>query len=332
MLWDKNKNLLIKLCGVLLMSVFFVLIPLSVSARPVEWHSSMLSERPLTRRQEGLDIRGTVPVIYNDFFVSAAMINNHIDNNIVTSLVSEARRLRARSITFWYQHYETNDFVSLVIYAEVATTLPHTLVRSVNFSRMDGRLVSMNEATGMEIVPLAERILTDRIRSNPEIYYNALSAPLANQAFYLTHDSLVILFDDFRLSSRAGEGNFIELILDNINTVVLEPGDYRRDGPYGLKMIPLRAVLEGQLGFNVTWDGLDERVIIRRNDVNLIELRKHDNDYILIGIQRVSLEVAPQIYDNSMYIPITFFDQVLPNTTFSINSDGSITFLSYITD
>ena len=297
------------------------------------WRSNMLEGRTLTRREQGLDLRGLIPDIRS--FVTASVINEYITDDIVTSLISEARRLRARSISFRYEDHTTDEIVSIVIYADVVTTLPHTLVRSVNFCVSEGRLLSMNEAVGMEIAPLAERILAERIRNNPERYYAALSAPLANQAFYLTNDRLVILFDGFRLSTRVGEVDTIELILENINTVVLTKDDYRPDGPYGLKMIPLRDMLEGQLGFDVDWFDCDDwgnHAIISRNGQNLIELRPDDNEYIVLGTQRRSLEAAPQVIDGRTYIPITFFDQILPLTTFSIGTNGSITFLSYFED
>ncbi|MDR0273732.1 MAG: copper amine oxidase N-terminal domain-containing protein [Clostridiales bacterium] len=295
------------------------------------WRSSMLQESSHTRRQEGLDIRGVIPVI-SDSFDSSDFINANITDDIVTSLIAEARRLRARSITFSYEYHPTEEIISIVIYANISTTLPQTLARSVNFSARNGSIISMNEATGIDIIPLAERILAERIRSNPELYHAALSASLANQAFYLTDYSLVILFDGFRLSAREGEVDTIEIILANINSVVLYPDDYRQDGPYDLKMIPLRAMLEGQLGFDVIWDEYSGRVTIARNGVLLIELNPNDNEYIVYGThtQRRSLEAAPQIYDGYTYIPITFFDQILPFTTFSIDIDGSITILSYL--
>lgn len=346
--------------GAVIAAVFFafLLMPLTVFARPWEnhdtmppgnnyfpepvtlnapqppqprnWRPVMLEYRNLSGRQEGLDIRGTVPVI-NGSFISATEINANIEN-IVASLVSEARRLRARAISFSYDYHPTNDVISIVVHADVVTTLPHTLVRSVNFCAFDGRVLSMNEATGMEITTLAERILAEKIRSSPERYYAALSAPLSGQAFYLTNEKLVILFDGFRLSTRVGEVESIELVFSNINSVVLTAGEYRQDGPYGLKMIPLRAMLEGQFGLEVEWDEFERRATIRQNGRDFVVLHANDNEYIVLSTpsQRRSLEAAPQMIEDRMYIPITFFDQILPLTTFSIGSDGSITFLAYI--
>lgn len=303
--------------------------PVFFTAQVSNWQSHMLTERPLTHRQEGLDIRGVVPVVENEF-PAATLINKHILEDVVSSLITEARRLRARAISFSFDYHPANDIVSVVVYADVITTLPHTLVRSVNFCAFDGRLLSMDEAVGMDITPLAERILAEKIRSNPERYYAALSASIENQAFFVTDDRLEILFDGFNLSTRVGEVDAIRLRFRNIRVITLTPVDYRTDGPYGLKMIPLREMLQYQLGFEVRWDDLEQQVVISRGGVRLIELREGDNEYIVLGTQRRSLEAAPMRFGDSMYVPITFFDQILPLTTYSIDWSGNITFLTYL--
>ncbi|MCL1862819.1 MAG: copper amine oxidase N-terminal domain-containing protein [Defluviitaleaceae bacterium] len=292
------------------------------------WNPNMLSERSLTRRQEGIDIRGNIPVV-GYTFEPAHMLNAHI-SDIVDTMVAESRRLRARAVSFWHEAHFTNDVVSLVIYANVVTTLPHTLVQSVNFSVNDGRLLSMDEATGMNITPLAERILSEIIHSNPERYYAALSTPLAAQAFYLTHHNLVILFDGFRLSTRMGEAAAVELSLRNIRTSILFRGEYRPDGPYGLKMIPLRDMLHYHLGYNVRWCEASNLATISHGGMDIIELRPGDNEYVVFGTQRRQLETAPESINGRIYVPITFFDEILPLTTYTIGFDGSITFLAYL--
>jgi hypothetical protein len=343
-----QKRILHKiLCGAALAAVLFA-VPVTASSNPLNvtwnnhilppslntppdrtWNSSMLSDRPLTRRQEGLDIRGRIPDISGSF-VSAHFLNDHISNNLVTSLVGEARRLRARSVSFRYEYHPTEDVISIVIFADVATTLPHTLVRSVNFCPENGTLLSVNQATSMDIMSLAERFLSEKIRSNPERYYAALAAPFSAQTYYLSNGRLVIMFDGFRLSTRVGEIETIEINLNNVRTVILSPENYRTDGPYGLKMIPLRTMLEWHLDYEVYWCDWTHMVVVSRNGMNIIELRPDDNDYIVLGTQRRSLEAAPQIIEGNMYVPITFFDQILPLTTYAIGFDGSIRFLSYL--
>jgi hypothetical protein len=103
-------------------------------------------------------------------------------------------------------------------------------------------------------------------------------------------------------------------------------------------MIPLYEVLVFQLGYDIFWEDCEfgKRIFVYRNGFELIELRIDDNEYIIHGIQRRSLEAAPQIFiceitgEERTYVPITFFDQILPLTTYTISRNGRITFLNYI--
>jgi hypothetical protein len=88
-------------------------------------------------------------------------------------------------------------------------------------------------------------------------------------------------------------------------------------------------MLEGRLGFDVEWHEFERRAVVRRDGMDLIEMREGDSEYIVFGAHRRSLEVAPQMFDGRIHIPITFFDQILPLTTFSIEPGGRIAFLSY---
>lgn len=300
------------------------------------WRNTMLSQRNLSRRQEGLDIiNPIVPDIAPAFGPEYALINEQI-SEVVTNLISEARRVRARNIAFDFEHHVSGDIVSIVIFADLASaTPPRTLARSVNFSLQDGRILSMNEAMGMNIIPLTERILADKIRRDPARYYAALYAPLESQAFYITGPAtggeLVLLFDGLRLSSQYGGVDSISLRRANIHTVTITRSEYFvRSNGYSLMMLPVAQVARG-LGYEVGWDSEERRVYIKRNSRLLAEFWPGDNHYAVVGAQPRSLEAAPELRSNDRtYVPITFFDHILPLTTYSIDAMGSITFIAYL--
>jgi hypothetical protein len=101
-------------------------------------------------------------------------------------------------------------------------------------------------------------------------------------------------------------------------------------------MIPVHTMLSDRLGFDVFWDDVYRHAVISRNGHDIIRLTPYDNEYIVFGTQRRSLEAAPQLFPSGfngeyrMYVPITFFNQVLPLTTYTINSNGNIIFLAYL--
>ena len=293
-----------------------------------------LYERPLTRREVGMDILGYIPVIGQDFAAHEA-INEHIDT-AVTHMIGEARRARARSIRFTHQIYtnRTNNIVSVVIYADVGSVISRQLVQSVNFDLTSGRVVRANDAMGMDIVSIAERILAERIRSNPARYYAAMSVNLGGQSFFRTEDELVFIFDEFQLSTARNGIGQIALSSNNIRQAVVSPGQYHmHEGGYNLKMIPLRAVLEHQLGYHVEYRELydDEvRVEVWHGSRLIVEMTPGVNEYRLNGMMQRALETAPVIVNGRIYVPITFFDQILPLTTYSIDSFETVTFVSYV--
>jgi len=294
------------------------------------WRANMLSERTLSRRQDGLDIRNPIPDMTSAFGDGYALINEQI-SEAVTQIISEASRVRARSVSFSFDNYVAGDVISIVIYADVSATPQRMLVRSVNFSLATGQILSMNEAMGMDIIPLTERVLRERILSDPARYMAAMYTSLEGQAFYMTSTELVILFDGLRLSAQYRGIDSIRLIRRNIHTTTIARNDYRvHTNGYRLMFIPVGSVVRA-LGYDVGWNGEDDdrHVYIERNGHRLIQLWPNENQYFIVGSQPRALESAPRIYDDRTYVPITFFDHILPLTSYSISSGGSITFLAY---
>ena len=294
------------------------------------WQDSMLTARQLTRRQEGLDLRGYIPVIHPSFGLSHLFLNSHIEDEVIAPFISEARG-RARAVTFSHDFYVADGVVSVVIFAEIASAIPHTLVRSINFDSRSGRLMTMDEALDMDISPLVTRKLDEMFRSDPANFNAATTIDLANNAFYLTNSELVLLFDGFSLSSRDGDVAALVLNREGIRTYTLPADEYvLSPAGYNLKLMPLRRIVEN-LGYTVVWFPVNQRVEIWLHNELVIELYANDNNYILTGIMQISLETPPVMlgFFNHMYVPITFFDQVLPLTVYTISFDGSITFLAY---
>ena len=292
--------------------------------------STMLTERSLTRRQEGLEIRGTVPHLTPEFGTSYEQLNEYIANYAVSSIIENARSgmTRARSVKFSHEAHSSGNVVSLVIFAEVDSSVPRTLVRTVNFNVMSGRLMSLREAIFMDITPIIERKIAEMVRNNPEHYYAAQSACLNGLSFYVTDSRVVILFNGLSLSTRDTDVSSIVFMRRDLHSFSISRNEYQvRDYGYSLKRIPLRVVAEG-LGFSISWDPDTGTVFILQNRQVVAELTLGYNNFTANGVT-VSLEEGPLMIEGSLYVPITFFDQVLPLTVYSVSSVGRITFVTY---
>jgi len=302
-------------------------------ASPV-WLDDMYARETLKDRQQGLDIRGEKPVILEEYFgMGYEGLNDEIEQ-AVTSLIEGARRVRARSVKFDFEIYSTNQVVSIVISATARAVTDRTSVLSVNFNPRNGASITLGEAMARRgfsnIELLAESKIADMIRQDPATFYAAFTAPPTGQAFYLTDTSLFLLFDEFQLSSVPGAISHIEFQLSNIQTHTVRSNEYRiSEGRYDIKMMPVRSTLES-LGFTVDWDPDNSSAVVSLHGSTIILLTAGENNYQLNGVLQRSLEVAPTMYNHHMYVPLSFFDQILPLTAFSVNNQGAITFITYL--
>ncbi|WP_211746102.1 N-acetylmuramoyl-L-alanine amidase family protein [Paenibacillus sp. Marseille-Q4541] len=71
-------------------------------------------------------------------------------------------------------------------------------------------------------------------------------------------------------------------------------------------MIPIRVVAEN-LNFKVTWDQKSQRVQIQ-NDTNLISLTVNKKE-AMVAEKQISLQVAPQILNNTTVVPLRFVSE-----------------------
>jgi len=296
------------------------------------WQQDMYVALALNDRQQGLDIKGEIPVLQEDFGPAYAYINDEIIA-AKNSLVESTRRIRARSITFEYEIFYTADVVSIVIMADTRAVTNRTSVTSVNFNPQTGELLSLTDAMGMDITPIAEGKIADMIRRDPATYYAAFTASPTGQAFYLTHEYLVLLFAAFQLSSAPDSARLITIVLEKIKVFTVYYEDYRiSQDRYEIKMMPLRQILTS-MGYqyeDIVWNPSCMEAIIMRDGHAMITLTAGENNFQINGVMQRSLEAAPELKNHTMYVPISFFDQIMGLTAYNVDDYGNITFMAYV--
>jgi len=287
---------------------------------------SGITTRSLPSRIEGLNISGEVPELIPAAGTFYNSINERIDE-VFTSLLSEARRARARSVAFSFEAYQAGNVVSIVLDARVSSVISRTFVRSINFCARTGQVVTLRNALDMDIVPLASRILADNMRRNPEHFYS-IPTTLDNQAFFVDDNGLTIFFDEFQLSAMVSGVVTLELLHENIRTATItEEETLSPENRYNLVLVPLAAVVT-QLGFGTGWDETTRRAAVMNGSEEIAWMRIGINNYHTPTGQR-SLESAPYNVAGNTFVPITFFTQIFPLTVYSIDPNGNIVFLSY---
>jgi len=179
-----------------------------------------------------------------------------------------------------------------------------------------------------------ERILTDWMRDNPERYYAAILAPLA--AFYITEEKLTLLFDEFQISTVAGQLTRINFRLENIVHVrPIAPIEYRvRTELYNLKMVDVEAIAR-YMGYHAVMDfQRGGRVRIYRDEeqtqlITTIYVNVNHFGWDIPAVAR-SLEISAMMHGNALLVPITFFDRVMPRAAYHVDENGFIHFISYV--
>ena len=306
--------------------------PSSIMVNTSPWLVTM----ELPPRREGLDIHGVMPLLTAEFGSSYVEVNKRI-NDITDFFIGEARRVRARSVTFSHESIITEDMVSIVIYASVSSVISRNLVRSINFCPYTGDFLTIFDATDVDIVSLAGRVLTERMRRSPEDYYAVQSIVFENQAFFVSNLGLTILFDEFQLSSMVSGNYRLELTSRSVRTANINADQSRpsEDNNYDLVMVPLRIIAE-QLGFYVHWDTFALRVELWNGDPEsetsqiLAWLYPGINLYSTQDNIHRALEAPPFLVNGTTYVPITFFEQILTNSVYSKDAYGNITILAYL--
>ena len=296
------------------------------------WQDSMIADRPPSRLVGNLQLRGVFPDIQPEFGPAYAELNADI-SEAASTLIDTALRLRARSMTFSYEVFATYDVVSVVMYASVVAITTRDIVTTINFHPETGERLSVACVMGADFPALAERILTDWARQYPERHYAAILAPIS--AFYITDEEFVLLFDDFQLSTEAGNNTYVKFRLDSIIRVRLAPIQYNvRPELYNLKMVPV-AYIVSALGFYPEADlTYGPRVRIWRNSDYtglLSEIRHGDNRFNWAISMPRTLETWPRTNrGTTLMVPITFFDRIMPGVTYHVDAAGYIHFLAYL--
>jgi len=294
------------------------------AVRRKEWQPSMVEDRPIFKREEGLEIKGEVPKLTNEAADLRVPVDKMI-NEVVNKKICAAKDAKAKEIRFKYDVYHTNDYVSIIIWSTVTKASPKTEVSSVNFNTEDGRAVSAAEAIGKNAVRLADKLLAEMIRRNPENYINGFTGLLEDQSFYVANDKAVFFFDEFQLASGTDDIVQLELTLSAIKSYSIPKDEYVVKPGYNIRMIPLSLVCE-QFGYKAEWKA--GKVFLFYDGEFVMELTPGVNNYQQRRLQR-SLEAAPEIIKDTTYVPISFFDQILNLVTYSIDAQGSITFSAY---
>ena len=303
----------------------------SLAARRLNWSDGMLEYEEIDTREEGLEMEGRIPSLTAHTGVLQNRVNAAIDG-IISDKISDAREIRARSLTFAYETHFSDPYMSIILKSTATSASSKTEVVSVNFNVNTGELLSASDVVGPHVVNLADRLLVEMVRRDPARYNPNFAGMRQDQAFSITDTEVTFWFNEFQLAPGFEGIVPVSLQLGDIREITLMREDYHVREGFNLKMVPLRRVAEA-LGYRVAWNRDSRGSSVFFDGELVIKITPGVNNYIREQRFTRSLEAAPAIVDGTTYVPISFFDQILSLVAFSIDEDDNITFASYpVTD
>jgi hypothetical protein len=296
---------------------------------------SFISEKTVLSREEGMDIKGVLPYIPARYGEFGAELNSQIDK-VYKQKVATAKESKVRMINFSYEVSDCWGLTSLLIYTTTSTTFSKAEVNSFNFIFNEARFATVEELLGTNGFKLSQKIITAIVRADTERYFANFPGLSADQAFSLTDEEIVFMFDAFQIAPGSEGIIKFPIKVANIKSVTIESGVgyWVKNETYGLKMVSLRDVCE-PLGYSIGWNSVNKTVVVTRPGEQVVQLSPTTNIYVTgkaetpDKVSKRALESSPQLVDGKTYVPISFFDQILDSVVYHVNKDDSITFSVY---
>jgi len=242
---------------------------------------------------------------------------------IISSKLEDGTANRARGISFSYFHETDENIESIVIYTNIS--LPGYIRQdadSINFDRSTLRVIDINTVLGPNGTKLVNSYLNNVIWADFSKYNPGFSGITESHAFYTDGSSLFLVFDSYEITKGSSDRETIEFPVNLIKNYEVEIKTRNTpDGSFTI-LFPLREICE-QFGFDVKWRGIDSAIEITRDSFTT-EITAYVNEYKK-GVLEVKLESSPMFIEGSIYVPITFFEEIL-GLSYYVSEDLTVTF------
>ena len=277
---------------------------------------------------------GILPMIRRGS-ANALEINQEIEK-IQAEIEAEARKSRALMVNFSYEVVVgglESEFVSIIILSETEGALVLNRVDTIVIHAQTREILGLSDILGPNAVSLVNNLVEEHISNDSRFFSNISPNIGENHNFYVEDNALYIVFNKYEIASGSEGILEIGMLLDNVLNLTLNKDDYHLSGLYGIRMVPLRRVCES-FGFKISWSSSSQTATITKQGIpGTIAVTIGSNRYTRSANRNTPfetrLELAPEIIDGSIHVPITFVETML-GLTYGINQNGEITISEYL--
>ncbi len=190
----------------------------------------------------------------------------------------------------------------------------------INFSSSNGQIINLDDILGGKTADVINSYVNNLIKSNDN--YDKSVNINSDSEFYILDSKPVLVFDSYTLAQNQTDIVEMPVDLSNITSYKLSKSEYYVKDTFNIRMIPLRKTAEG-LYYNVDWNGYDKSFKV--SDSITTSSGFVSSNIYTNNSQKIRLESKPDLSNDSLYVPLSYFTDVL-NLNYKIDNNGEITF------
>ncbi len=267
-------------------------------------------------------LAGKYPVISNlDNEEFQKYVNDEI-TNIISDYISK-KETTSKKIDLTYQTIIYNNYLSILVFFENSVTKEVT-ISSITIDTQNFTKILINDLIGSNGLAYANKVALSKADD-----LGIKSIEVTNSTPFYVEDGKIFLIYGAGELTFVQKGNItIEISPSNLKNYTLSKSAYYKKSNYNVKMIPLRQVLEA-LGYEVLWDQKTGNITINTSSGVLVSvISPNENKYSKGTFAPQALEFAPEIVNNTTYVPISFFSEII-GLLYSTDENENIVFSKY---
>jgi hypothetical protein len=298
----------------------------------------------LNERIENLTIRGRLPVAFitdNGYDGDFGFLINERIFLVRDQMLSAMKSVNASGISFAYTVTESYGYVGITLVGEfnftgvtlnAPATTPQRVIDTINIDTINERLLALPDVLGSNAIAIAEVALTNHVHQNQQDFFRRLPLITSNQSFILSNDDVVLVFGEMTVAPLASGFINITISSENIIEMVLIKDEYYTRSPYNVRMMPMVTVSEA-FGYAVFIDDETGYIEVLKDSLSTAFMTLNANLYARgeeAPATGRTLEAAPEMYEGQVFVPISFFTDILGLFYNIDRATGLITFSYYM--
>lgn len=330
------KNIFAKCFVVVLLSTLvFQVSPSTTFFASDAFDQQPILTRPAPRRAAamGLEISGEIPEAnfddeeFNKILTERfnAQVNSFIQQHQASALYIN---FTTKTVEYQQASEDGEHFISVVITME-AISATTTVAVATTVINTDAQEIITLDHFSINAIALANNHIRGLIARTPRGFVQNFGGIDTDHPFYLENNQIVIPFGSSELFASTRGLRSIRMSLGHIHDEIV-PGEFVYTLPaeqYSTRMVRLSPVLQGH-GYTTNWNSQTLTIEIF-DDVRLVaSLTVDENAFSYGSSPERHLEVAPMLRHSRVYVPLSFFDEIM-GMTVTITPDGYIIISRY---